>query len=541
MRKKQPAGIGMTPSTTELGNYIRTRRIELDLRQVSLADMCGFAQNFVSQLEIGTRRFPNNEQLVRLAKALQCDVEELRKRTPIKHVAQPTTELGRLIRARREEIGLTIEAFAKRLKIDPKRAKLMEMRRSPSIRYDVLEPLATALELDSSVLSRFVGITLKPTKSKMGQLIRSSRKELGLSIEELAGKLGVSRQFVNQIEFGQCGLSASDNLINKLSEVLKLDIAKLEAVRPKRKLQPANNPNSLGGFLAAKRLGLSLSQREVCERIEVSANVVSSVETGRLRPSAKLLEKFSRILNCDIPTELIPIRPVREHSHHERETGLGKFLTEKRQELKLSQAQLAQKAEISTHIVSGIERGTYRAGTSVLARISKAIGCEIPAELIPVRKSRQCAISTFGFTTERGTSLGKFVTDRRLELKLSQEEVARRANTSMSTISSIERGIYRPGSQMVKKLSKALECQIPDELVAQRGQRVPTESPVVVHLSEQNLADLNRIKELSDIRVNTEAVRKSLKILRILLEKQRDGHTVCLRKDGNIVELEFLF
>lgn len=455
MKKKQPAGVGMTPSKTELGNYIRTRRIELDLRQVPLADKCGFAQEFVSRLEVGTCKFLNDEQLVRLAKALQCDVEELRKRMPIKRVAQPTTEMGKFIRARREELGLTIEAFAKRLKIDPKRARLLEIRKSPSVRYDTLKPLATALELDPSVISRFVGITHKQTKSEMGQLIRSRRKELGLSLKGLAGKLDVSRQFVSQIEFGQCRLSTNDDIIVKLSDILKLDVAELEAVRPKRRLKHPNNSDGLGGFLAAKRLELHLTQREVGERTEVAASLVSGIETGSFRPSTNLLKKFSQIFSCEIPAEMIPAPCARENSHIERETGLGKFLTEKRQELKLNQRQFAQKAKISIVVISGIERGTYRLGSRMVERLSKALGCQIPAELIVQR----------GFAFSLG----------------------------------------------------------------------------VVHLSEQNLADLDRIKELSDIRANTEAVRKSLKILRILLEKQKDGNTVCLRKEGNIVELEFLF
>ena len=219
--------------------------------------------------------------------------------------------------------------------------------------------------------------------------------------------------------------------------------------------------------MAAKRLELRLTQREVCERAEVSANVVSGVETGRFRPSANLLEKFSQILNCEIPMELIPVPHVREISHIERETGLGKFLAEKRQELRLNVVQFAQKAETSQGVVSGIERGTYRAGSRVLAKISKAIGCEIPAELIPTP-------SKYG---SRGPRTG-------------QEGFS---------------------------------------------------SSVLVQLSDQNLADLERIKELCDIRVNTEAVRKALRILRLLLEKQNDKHVVCLRKDGNIVELEFLF
>lgn len=474
MKKKQPAGVGMTPSKTELGSFVRARRIELDLRQVPLAKQSGLAHSQISQIEVGVKKYLDDNQLTQLATALKCDTEELRKRMPVKPGSHPTTELGKLIRSRREELGMTIESFAKKMKMTPQRARHLEIRKNPSIRYNTLNPLAKVLDLDPVILSKFVGTTRKESTSELGNLVRSRRKELGMSIGDLAEKLDVSRQFANQIEFGQARLSTNDEMIVKLAEVLQLDVEKLEAVRPERRLKTVENPSTgLGGFLAAKRLELHLTQREVGERAEVGTTVVSALENGRLRATPNVLEKLQKALDCQIPPELIPPPHVRQNGHYKdvgftiAREGLGKFVTERRIELKLSQAQFAQQAGTGTAVISGIERGTYRPGEGMVARLSKALGCEIPAELIPTPR--------------------------------------------------------RSGP---------------------RGPRTEQEgfsSSVMVHLSDQNLADLDRIKELSDIRVNTEAVRKALKILRLLLEKQKDGSAVCLRKGDNIVELEFLF
>lgn len=226
-KKYQPAGVGMTPTTSEFGGFIRDRRLELNLGQVLLAKKTGLTQNLVSMIEIGERKYLNDRQLERFAKALQRDVEELRKRMPVKRVAQPTTELGKLIRLRREELGMNIGVFAQKLKMTPKRAKRLEIRKNPSIRYDFVKPLAAVLDLDLSVLGKFAGTTRKETKSKLGQLVRTRRKELAMRIEDLAQKLGVSRQFVNQIEFGHCRLSNNGQMIAKLAQVLNLDVNKL--------------------------------------------------------------------------------------------------------------------------------------------------------------------------------------------------------------------------------------------------------------------------------------------------------------------------
>lgn len=552
MTKKQPAGIGMTPSKTELGSFIRARRIELGLRQVHIAEEVGIPQNIISGVEIGKRKYFNEDVLVKLSFVLKCDAEELRKRMPVKPKAEVQTELGKLIHSRREELGMTLDQFAKKMKMTPQRAKRLEVRKSPYFRYNLLNPLAKVLNLDPAVLSKFVGTTQKETKSELGQLVRSRRKELGLSVRGLAQKMDTSGQYVNQIEFGQARLSDDDTIV-RLAQALELDAGKLEAVRPERRLKTKNTSSVLGGFLASKRLELHLTQREVAERAEIRTQYVSAYETGRLQPSVKVLDMLAKALNCEIPPEMIPPPHIRKYEHGagyntKREPGLGKFLTEKRLGLKLSQAQFAQKAEISAAVVSGIERGTYRLGSKILGKISKAIGCKIPQEFVPVHELRPGSTEV-GFVVEQETGLGKFLTARRLELKLSQAQVAQRTNTGTAVISGIERGTYRLGSSMSERLSKALECEIPAELIPQPRQRISAEStqqgfassPVVVHLSEQNLADLDRIKKLSDIRVNTEAVKKALKILRILLEKQKDGHTVCLRKEGNIVELEFLF
>lgn len=471
--KPQPAGIGMVPSKTEFGSFIRARRIELDIRQVPLAKKVGLGQRLVSSIETGSRKYLNDRQLGQFAKALQCDTDELRKRMPVKSNSQPKTELGKLIRSRRQELGLSISAFAKKMKMTPKKAKMLEMKGSSTLRYSLVKSLENALNLDSSVFTQFISKTQKPTKSKLGQLIRRRRKELGMSLQTLAKKLKVSKQLVNQIEFGQCRLIKNNDMIAQLAQILELDINELKAIRPESRLRKVKTTTPLGEFLVAKRLELHLTQREVSEDAEIQSSVVSGVETGRLHPSPILLEKLMTVLNCQIPPELIPPPSNRNNGN-----------------------------------------------------------------------------KASWFITKRETALGQLVTTRRLELRLSQAKVAERASTGIAVISGIERGTYRPGSQMVKRLSKALEFEIPAELIPalkQRGRRGPrTEqkgfsSSVMVQLSDQYLADLERIKELSDIRVNTEAVRKALKLLRILLEKQDDKYVVCLRKDKDIVELEFLF
>lgn len=467
-KKYQPAGVGMTPSKTELGKFIRDRRMELDLRQIPVSQAAGLSEsnNLLSMIEVGVRKYLNPKQVEGLAKVLQIDPEELRKRMPEKHVAKPTTEFGKLIQSRREELGMTLEGLAKKLRITPRKAKHLEIRKSPSLRYPLVEPLAEALKLDVSAFAKFVGREGKVTGGELGQLIRQRRKELAMSLTVLAKKLKVTQQFIDQIESGQCRLSNSYEMIEQLAEVLKLDVTQLNAVRPRRRLKMRGTaPTPLSGFLAGRRLELRLTQREVSDRAETAAATISGVETGRVYPTSNLLDKLAKALECEIPPEIIP--PPRER---------------------------------------------------------KLYGGKEP-----------------GFTSERTNPLGEFVTTRRLELRLTQSVVAQRAETNPTVVSGIERGTYRPSRIILERISKALEYEIPPELVPEKkrtGERVGSAS--MVQISGRALDDLNKIKELVGVKSSSEIVRKAIQLLRRLLEKQQDDYVVSVVKSKDVVKFEIL-
>lgn len=307
-KKFQPVGVAMAPSKTEFGKFIRARRLELNLQQTVLNQRIPRASGtnrLISQLETGARKYVYPDQLDALAKELQVEPEELRKYMAVRPGSQPRTELGRLIRSRREELGLSLSAFATKMSMTLQKAKALEVKKSPTIRYGMIQQLADTLELHPSVLVPFVGITRKGTESKLGRLVRNRRKELGMTTSMLAERLSVSRQWVDRIEFETCCLSNSNEMIVKLAQILALDVNKLEAVRPARKLRETSTTSPLGRFLIARRLELHLSQREVAKRVEISQSFLSSVEKGQRRASPCLLDKLTKVLDCHIPPELI--------------------------------------------------------------------------------------------------------------------------------------------------------------------------------------------------------------------------------------------
>lgn len=300
-RKKHPVGIGMTACKSELGKFVRARRIKNGLTQMALAEKICMKQTLLSALEIGDYQYPSDEILLSLATALSCDFENLKKIAPVRQFAQPKTELGRLIYRRREELGLTYAELAARMQTTTEQIRQMELTTSPTVIYRTVRNLARALEIKVAELSQFIRSGHKPLDNKLGQLMRPRRKELGISSQELAEKLGVTSQMVNHIERGNCPLSESDELLAKIATALQLEKSALMAVQPKRKLKKIVAKTPLGKFLSSRKSELGLTLKEIRDRANLNEATLSLIFRGEVYPQPELRKKLSTALQCKIP------------------------------------------------------------------------------------------------------------------------------------------------------------------------------------------------------------------------------------------------
>lgn len=300
-RKKHPVGIGMTACKSELGKFVRARRIKNGLTQMALAEKSRVEQNMLSALEIGNYQYPREEILRRLATALSCDFESLKKIAPVRQLAQPKTELGRLIYHRRKELGLSYAELAARMQTNPKHIRHMELTASPTVIYRTARKLAHALEIKVAELSQLIRSDYKPLDNKLGQLMRPRRKELGISSQELAEKLGVTSQMVNQIERGNCPLSESDELLAKIAAALQLKKSALMAVQPKRKLKKIVAKTPLGEILSNRKVELGLTLKEIGSLAGLAESTMSLIVRGEIQPHPKIIKKLSTALQCKIP------------------------------------------------------------------------------------------------------------------------------------------------------------------------------------------------------------------------------------------------
>lgn len=285
-------------SKSELGNFVIARRLLLNLNQSRLGALCGLRQNDISAIETGRRKYLKDDMIARLASALQCSEKELRERIPTKSSDQVKTEFGALIVSRCKVLDITIESLASKMGRTVTWTKELLFSKRNHARYKTLGLLAKALNLNPSDLSKFSIKTRKETTNKLGELVRARRIELGLSNQEFAERMGVTRQFVNLIELGRVGLSRNNERINKIAKTLKLDESKLKTVRPKRKLKSTSVEDPIVKSIIEKRLELHLTQHEVATLAGINATKLCAIERGRMHADPTILSKLRRVLNC---------------------------------------------------------------------------------------------------------------------------------------------------------------------------------------------------------------------------------------------------
>ncbi|RKY06898.1 MAG: hypothetical protein DRP65_11140, partial [Planctomycetota bacterium] len=64
----------------------------------------------------------------------------------------------------------------------------------------------------------------------LGQIIRTRRQELHLTLDEVAAKTGFSKPYISTVETGKVTNPPSDNLLRKLETVLDFEVGLLQHI-----------------------------------------------------------------------------------------------------------------------------------------------------------------------------------------------------------------------------------------------------------------------------------------------------------------------
>ncbi|MBI3442315.1 MAG: helix-turn-helix domain-containing protein [Candidatus Sungbacteria bacterium] len=410
-----------------------------------------------------------------------------------------------------------------------------------------MDELAVAPQCEPSELQVFIPEPEpKEPQTALGKLIHSQRQRLGLSIDELADRLGTSLQHLKLLELGETETTIRYSTIRKLAQELHLNTSAFSDFITKIGFEEKGAKSPLGCAIRSRRKELGLSMVDVAEALHVSYQFISQIELGMigLTKNDTFLAKLAAVLQIG-PEYLRGLRPRKGLKTTKKRPlepdSLAAFVFSRRLELGLTQQEIAERAGINDTLICQIEAGKIhepRSGIAFWRNLGAALECEIPQALVPPAVSRTDTHGRpqIGMRVKSTTALGKFLVERRMELRLTREAIAVQTGILPQHLLLIEKGdVAKPRDNTLAKLAGVLQCD-----VARLSELVPGFSRVPIGLyAEPRSEDLDRIKELAGIGPG-DAARKGIQLLRRLLERQRDGFSLFLAKGGDLVELELL-
>jgi transcriptional regulator with XRE-family HTH domain len=134
-----------------------------------------------------------------------------------------TNNIGQRVRALRENLGITQQELADRIGFVRNYISLVENGRKPSHRF--IRALELIEQAPVTNIAQTSIVREEPFAATPRGLIKARRKELGLSLEELARQTGYQKSTLLNVEEGHT--RASEKMLRKLAERLDLPIEDL--------------------------------------------------------------------------------------------------------------------------------------------------------------------------------------------------------------------------------------------------------------------------------------------------------------------------
>ncbi len=301
-------------------------------------------------------------------------------------------------------------------------------------------------------------------RTKLGGFIRERRLILGLTQKQLANKVRLSLPCIAKYEYGRIrGSAMSSILVRRFTKALQCPSENISELLPQKvkvwRLSVEPPPTELGILVFSRRQELRLTQDELGQRMGTQSNsTYNFIETGKSKTiSLDMGERLAKALEMDFsllePFTKEKLLAYSAYRKRQSESALGRFIRSKRIELNMSQEKLAIKLGVTRAYISEMEIGKANLSqSSRLSEIAEILGVDIRVieALRGKRKIHKVHRGSEGF--------GASLTQKRLQMGISQKELAKKANTYSSYLSSIERGLWMPKPNMLQKVSDALNC-----------------------------------------------------------------------------------
>ena len=272
--------------------------------------------------------------------------------------------------------------------------------------------------------------------------LRAAARRRGLTMKELADKMGVSAGYLSQIANGK--RPWTPKMREKTMAVLG------EVPGQGTVYRQGGVVTGESSFIRERARTLGITMHDLADRVGVSYSYMTQVARGRQNMGVKVQARVESALHA--PAKVAPAKCANRQGVVV--AGESSYIRERARELGMSLRDLADRVGVSYSYMSMVARGHSNMGVKVQARMESAL--EAPAKVAPA----QPACIDREAVWERMNVHG-----------ISQNEAARRAGLSSAYLSQIMSGKSNPSPGVLKKLhgvlfqrSKAEERIMPAEV-----------------------------------------------------------------------------
>lgn len=218
-----PASLGhsMKEATSELGKFVRSRRLALNLTQNDLATKMGISTSIVTEIERGNYKTLQSKRVAQLVDVLNCTNEEITNLF-IKSRAKEWKGAGKLLNDLCASKNRSLDEVLKNIGWNVKRVSSFKSRGGQAISSKIAKKIAEKLNCPISEFAPILNVGKVSPNTNMGKIIREYRIKKGLSAWGVARILQITRQAMNGIESGKYPGSLKIRL--KLMEILEIPI-----------------------------------------------------------------------------------------------------------------------------------------------------------------------------------------------------------------------------------------------------------------------------------------------------------------------------
>jgi len=268
---------------------------------------------------------------------------------------------------------------------------------------------------------------------KAGEIIKQNREKKNLTIKELAYVLHTDARVIKDIESSKRYLRIND--LTLLSKIFDIDVDSLITDKEINKM-------SVGERLRHYRIKAGLSQRELADKVGLDSTYISSFERNKRKIKDEHLTKICNVLNIEKDL-LSPVKPS-DPAVPENEC-IGSIIYSCRNQLKISRLELNEMTGISLYRIKSIENDgliPYISEIDIFEKIFNVQG-----------------FLNYVLPKIKEFDLSNLIAYYRKGENLTQADLAKKTGLYQTTISQIERGVFTPKSETVKKICTALDIE----------------------------------------------------------------------------------